>query len=66
MTFRDRNGIIKQISEVNVMELRDKRLFLLDMDGTIYLDEGLFFSTQEAIVKCYVAKDVFEKEYAEE
>ncbi len=28
-----------------------------------YLDESLFAETQEAIVKCYVAKDVFEKEY---
>ena len=26
-------------------ELKDKRLFLLDMDGTIYLDEQLFDGT---------------------
>ena len=28
-------------------ELKDKRLFLLDMDGTIYLDEQLFDGTLE-------------------
>jgi ribonucleotide monophosphatase NagD (HAD superfamily) len=28
-------------------ELRDKRLFLLDMDGTIYLDERLFDGVKE-------------------
>lgn len=28
-------------------ELRDKRLFLLDMDGTIYLDEQLFAGVKE-------------------
>ena len=28
-------------------ELRDKRLFLLDMDGTIYLDEQLFDGVTE-------------------
>ena len=27
------------------MDLRDKRLFLLDMDGTIYLDDDLFDGT---------------------
>ena len=27
------------------MELKDKRLFLLDMDGTIYLDDDLFDGT---------------------
>ena len=30
-----------------VMNLREKRLFLLDMDGTIYLDEELFDGTLE-------------------
>ena len=28
-------------------ELKDKRLFLLDMDGTIYLDEDLFDGTMD-------------------
>lgn len=27
------------------MELKDKKLFLLDMDGTIYLDNDLFDGT---------------------
>ena len=27
--------------------LKDKRLFLLDMDGTIYLDDDLFDGTVE-------------------
>ena len=29
------------------MELKEKRLFLLDMDGTIYLDDNLFEGTLE-------------------
>ena len=37
--------------------LRDKRLFLLDMDGTIYLDDDLFDGTLDflARVKACVA-----------
>ncbi len=33
------------------MELKDKRLFLFDMDGTIYLDEYLFEGTLELLEK---------------
>ena len=29
------------------MELKEKKLFLLDMDGTIYLDDNLFDGTLE-------------------
>ena len=31
----------------SVTKLRDKRLFLLDMDGTLYLDEQLFDKVPE-------------------
>lgn len=33
---------IKEISEVQRKELKEKRLFLFDMDGTIYLEDNLF------------------------
>ena len=32
-------------------QLRDKRLFLLDMDGTIYLDETLFEAVPEFLAQ---------------
>jgi len=36
---------ILKLAIINTMELSKKRLFLLDMDGTIYIDETLFDGT---------------------
>ena len=33
------------------MELKDKKLFLLDMDGTIYLDDNLFEGVHEFLAE---------------
>ena len=40
------------------MELKDKKLFLLDMDGTIYLDDYLFDGVLEFLeeIKEYIEK----------
>ncbi len=48
LTFRKENGIISGGKGGERMtSLRDKRLFLLDMDGTIYLDDLLFEGTPD-------------------
>lgn len=39
------------MSEKNTLPLSEKKLFLLDMDGTIYIDDYLFPSTLEFLAK---------------
>lgn len=37
------------LTENNIAELRKKKLYLFDMDGTIYLDDKLFDDTKELL-----------------
>lgn len=47
--FREKRSMKNKLKEEDIILLKNKKLFLLDMDGTIYLDERLFDGTCELL-----------------